>query len=221
MLSMRLIIPAGGALLAIALLILAFIASDGLRPKETSARTEIKIELDDRPEWRQFIILSAIRRRADELNRLLEPDYADSQPAAPELAGVSKDHNFDPKNNVEIQMDAAATATVSDNVREPASIENTVAPPPETGVFTPTEFPAAAAPEKEPSAIRTPKQIKRRNVHRHTAAAAKRKLSPPQNAFEAPFGNQMAKQTPAINRNDYFGNRQVRQAPTAPTVTSY
>ena len=71
MLSIRWIIPAGGVFLVVALLTLAFITlSRSHISGVASAHTAINIELNDSPEWRRFIVLSAIQRRADELNRL-------------------------------------------------------------------------------------------------------------------------------------------------------
>jgi len=77
MLPIRWILPVGCVLLAIALLALVFNAPDGSRAQISNAAPVHGpiIEWGERPEWQQFIILSAIQRRADELNKLRElPD---------------------------------------------------------------------------------------------------------------------------------------------------
>ena len=86
MLPVRWMLPVGGVLFAITLLALALITPDGSRSQATngvSVRSGI-IELGERPEWRQYIIQSAIQRRADELSKLRElPDAPIHTDAAP------------------------------------------------------------------------------------------------------------------------------------------
>jgi len=77
MLPILRIIPVGGVFLAIMILVLALSPPGGLNPALTIAALPARgplMQLGEHPEWRQFLILSAIRR-ADELNRLRDlPD---------------------------------------------------------------------------------------------------------------------------------------------------
>ena len=102
-LPIRWILPVGRVLPAIAVLALVFVAPDGFRsqmPNAAPVRSAF-IEWGERPEWRQFIIFSAIQRRADELNKLRElpdtPTRTDDLPVAPAVAGLAADHS-DPED---------------------------------------------------------------------------------------------------------------------------
>src|SRR5512143_1998802 len=94
MLPVRWMLPVGGVLFAITLLALALTTPDGSRLQVSnvvSVRSGI-IELGERPEWRQDIIVNAIRRRADELSRVRElpdaPIHTDVGPADSQAAGL-------------------------------------------------------------------------------------------------------------------------------------
>jgi hypothetical protein len=88
MLPILRIVPVGGVLLAILILLLALTPPGGAHPllsaKVIAARGPL-IDRDDHPEWRQFLIHAALRR-ADELDRLRElPDNPVIVPVAPEI----------------------------------------------------------------------------------------------------------------------------------------
>lgn len=88
MLPILRIVPVGGVLLAILILLLALTPPGGAHPplsaKVIAARGPL-IDRDDHPEWRQFLIHAALRR-ADELDRLRElPDRPVIVPVAPEV----------------------------------------------------------------------------------------------------------------------------------------
>src|ERR1022692_3618474 len=83
------ILPVGGVLLAITLLALALNPPASMHANLTLGVVPMRgalIEQSAHPEWRQFLLLAAIRR-TDELNRLRElPDTAvriDDAPAPP------------------------------------------------------------------------------------------------------------------------------------------
>ena len=90
MLPILRILPVGGVLLAILILVLALSPPDGSRSPMAAAIAPARGALVDRdrhPEVRQFLILAALKR-ADELNRLRElPDTpARSDNAQPKVA---------------------------------------------------------------------------------------------------------------------------------------
>ena len=157
MLPILRILPAGGVLLAIMLLALAFSSPDRpraqLMPNVAPVRGAM-IEWGEHPEWRQFLILAAIQR-ADELNRLRDlpdtPTRTDSAPAAPKVAGLPTDRSAtDPEDNDDTRSIAQPPA---------ATI------PIEIGESSLFELPVAA-PEEKPPVARTPQQVKSRNESR-------------------------------------------------------
>src|ERR1044072_494885 len=93
MLPILRILPVGGVLLAIFILVLALSPPDGSRAPLDTAMGPVRGALIDRnrhPETRQFLIQAALKR-ANELNRLRElPDTptrtAESPPSSPETA---------------------------------------------------------------------------------------------------------------------------------------
>ena len=94
MLPILRILPVGGVLLAIMLLVLALNPPDGLHtrlaPSVAPTRGAL-IAPSEHPEWRQFLMQAAIRH-ADELNRLRElpdtPARTEAAPAVPKIAGL-------------------------------------------------------------------------------------------------------------------------------------
>ena len=127
MLPIRWTLPVGGVFLAIALLAL-FNAPGKSRLQISNvvlARSGI-IEWGERPEWRQYIILSGIQRRADELSKLRE------LPDTPNLPDTWINTDAAPANS----KIAGLPQTVPLDIADSLSIE----------------FPDGAAPEEEPKA---------------------------------------------------------------------
>jgi hypothetical protein len=202
MLPILRILPVGGVLLAIMLLALALSSPDRpraqLMPNVAPVRGAM-IERGEHPEWRQFLILAAIRR-ADELNRLRDlpdtPTRTDAAPAAPEIAGLPTERSAsDPEDNDDTGSIAQPpAATIPIEIGESSSFELPV-----------------AAPEEKPPVVRTPQRVKSRNESRikgvqharRARAPATSELPAPLNIFEALFGNQKTTPPPTVNANNY------------------
>jgi hypothetical protein len=196
MLPIRWIFSGGGALLAIAVLALAFTAPDRPRTRMPNAETvrSTFIELGERPEWRQFVILSAIQRRADELSRLRElpdtPVRTDDISTAPEIAALVA-HGNDPEEDDETEV----------NMQAPAAIV-----PADTGESLAIEFPVAAANET-PSATKTLQQVKSHNHNRVKGVQhVRRRVRVLASGQPFPFGTGIG-QGSAVNTNNYFGDQ--------------
>jgi len=157
------ILPVGGVLLAITLLALALNPPASMHAHLTPGAVPMRgamIEQSAHPEWRQFLLLAAIRR-TDELNRLRElPDtairiddasVATAAPAAPKLAVLPTERNdTDPDTD-----DATGSilqppaATIPIDIGEPSAFELPV-----------------ATPEEKPPVIMTPLRLKSDNENR-------------------------------------------------------
>ena len=164
MLPILRILPVVGVFLAILLLVLALNPPASMHSQFTSNVVPMRgamIARGEHPEWRQFLILSAIRR-ADELSRLRElPDTpARTEPVLPEpkIASVPIERSdTDPDVDDEIgSILQPPPATIPIDIGESSSIELPLADP-----------------EEQPPVIRTP-QLRSRNESRtqgHVAGA--------------------------------------------------
>jgi len=206
MLPILRILPVGGVFLAIFLLVLALNPPASRHAQLTPGVVPIHgamIARDDHPEWRQFLMLAAIRR-AEELNRLRElpdiPTITAPQPPAkmdgalepPEVAGL-------PATRGDSDPDADdATGSI---VQQPAA---TI--PIDIGETSSFELPVGK-PEEQPPVIRAPQRVKSRNesrierAPRARRAKAKAKAEPPFNLFDTLFGTQKTKQSPKAGIN--------------------
>jgi hypothetical protein len=198
MLPILRVIPVGGVLLAIMLLVLALNPPAGSRPQLTPGMAPMRgamIARADHPEWRQFLMLAAIQR-ADELNRLRAlpdtPTRTDAAPAAPKVAGLPTERSgTDPEADDEtgsIGQPPAATFPI------------------DIGVTSSFDLPVAA-PEEKPPVIRTPQRIKPRNESRSKGVRPARRAKPGKTEpvasptlFETLFGGQ--KTTPPTVKAD-------------------
>lgn len=147
------ILPVGGVLLAILIVVLALEPPGAQRPVLTPTRGAL-VDASQHPEWRQFLIQAALRR-ADELNRLLDlPDTPTRTRDAGKVAGLPASRsNSDPDND--------STGTISDtpSVTMPVDIG-------ETSLF---ELPVVV-PDEKPPAIKAPQ--------RKTSRESRKKATP-------------------------------------------
>jgi hypothetical protein len=179
MLPILRILPVGGVLLAILILVLALSPPDGSRPplSPQMARGAL-VDRDRHPEVRQFLILAALKR-ADELNRLRElPDTPPrSADARPKFAGLPGDRSgTDPDETGSINETPGVSIPIE--IGEPSS----------------TELPVTSSEEKPPEVKKAerakPQRETRRRIHRarynrvSASAAQSRQLS----LFETLFG---------------------------------
>lgn len=193
------ILPVGGVLLAIFILVLALSPPDGSRAPLNSAMAPARGALVDRnrhPEVRQFLMLAALKR-ADELNRLRElPDTptrtepAPTEPARTEAPPEEAKIATLPADQNEADPDVGTAATESPSVSIPVEI----------GEPSSTELPVTRQekaslvetpePTKTPEPAKTAREIRRRAHHqrhpRPTIAAKQHQF----NLFEILFGGQ-------------------------------
>ncbi len=206
MLPILRILPVGGVLLAILILVLALNPPDGPRSPLNTAMGPARgalVDVGHHPETRQFLIMAALKR-ADELNRLRElPDTptrtAPAEPAAtasapaepvaeePKVAGLPADRTeSDPEPD-----EPAATETP--NVSIPVETGEVSAPelptaPKETG--STGEKPQQAKEPAKEHAKPQQRDTRRRVAHRPRRAKAASAPQRPFNLFEALFGGQ-------------------------------
>ncbi len=141
MLPILRIIPVGGVLLAIMILVLALSPPDRFHsqfPGPAPARGAL-IERADHPEWRQFLMLAATRR-ADELIRLRElpdgPVQADKP--GPAVAGLPADRGAAAPDGATGAIPTPERSAVPVEIGEPSSAELPVTKQEETPpVITP------------------------------------------------------------------------------------
>jgi len=180
MLPILRILPVGGVLLAIFILVLALIPPDGSRvphaPEVVPTRSAF-LDRDRRPELRQFLIHAALKR-ADELSHLRElPDTPTrSDNVEPKVAALPSDRSeSDPDESASINETPSVSVPVE--VSEPSSSELPVAAPEGNRPAT-----------KNPEQAKPPQRDARRRVHRVRYARPSPPPPRPFNFFEALFG---------------------------------
>ena len=187
------IIPVGGVLFAIMIVVLALEPPGGphtaLTPAPMPAGGAL-MQANEHPEWRQFLMQAAVRR-ADELSRLRElpdtPVASDDAPEAAKVAGLpSSRSDSDPEDN---------TGTIDEMP--------SMTMPLEIGETSSTELPVTAPEEKLPIITATerkaPSKSRRKTPHRvrHAKVPAKTEPAAQFNLLEAIFGGQRAQQSAA------------------------
>lgn len=194
MLPILRILPVGGALLAVLILVLALSPPDGARSSLNTVIAPARGALVDRdrhPEVRQFLILAALRR-ANELNRLRDiPDTPVRTESAPEAARVADLPSE--RGDAEPEETSSANEPPGDSL------------PTEIGEPSSADLPATTQ-EQTPPAVKEPERAKPAREARHRAArrthhvraAANVVSQRPFNLFEILFGGQQYRQ-PAFN----------------------
>lgn len=222
MLPVRWMLPVGGVLFAITLLALALTTPDGSRLQVSnvvSVRSGI-IELGERPEWRQYIIVNAIQRRADELSRLRElpdtPIHTDVVPADSKTAGLPQIAPLDTAHLLSIEFPVSAAPEEKPKAAPAdARIPQTV--PLDIADSLSIEFPVSAAPEQKPKS-RNQARVKSVRHVRRTVTALKPETLRAQNVVTFPFGSQTG-YAPPFNSNNYFGNQSKK--PSTPKANNH
>jgi hypothetical protein len=211
MLPMLRILPVGGVLLAILILILALGPPAGLSPAlppgGLPARGALLLQ-SDHPEWRQFLIQAATRR-ADELSRLRDGP----KPAAVDsgrLAGLPLDRSAAEPDDETGSIGDMPSVTIPIEIGEPSSTE--------LPVGTPSEIPPAIT---TPERVREPVEIRKKGVHRARRAKALAKSEPPprNDPFATLFENPQGKVAqpkfqpvkPRLAKNKPAGSAQVSE----------
>jgi hypothetical protein len=210
MLPILRILPVGGVLLAIVILVLALSPPDGSRSSMTAAIAPARGALVDRdrhPEVRQFLILAALKR-ASELSRLRDlpdsPVRSDDPPEAAKIAGLPSERT-DAEPEETAPVNETPSVSIPIEIGEPSSAELPVA--------SPEEAPPAI---KNPEAAKTLREIRHRTVHRaRRKVAANTGLSRQPTLFDYLFGGQQYQ--PTYNGQQYqqpaYSAPQAAQAP--------
>ncbi len=207
MLPILRILPVGGVLLAILILVLALKTPETRALPDFIAARGALIDRDDHPEWRQFLIQAALRR-ADELNRLRE--LADTPvralPNLPEADVEYGKASDDPATTVAglpaTRVDADPDA---DDVTGATDAAHTATIPVDIGVTSGFELPVLPV-EETPPIIRTPERAKpaseiskkparkvRRAKAKQAPAAQTTELPPPFNLLQVLFSGSTTK----------------------------
>jgi hypothetical protein len=209
MLPILRVIPVGGVLLAIAILVLALNPPDGSRAHLTPAMAPARgalIARDQHPEWRQFLMLAALRR-ADELKRLLElPDTPlRSAPAqvsppkaapTPEIAAVPNNRSDTDPEDLTGSIVQTPDAAIPVDIGETSSTELPVIPQEER---PPVVTPERAKRQRDGNAAPGPQPAKPppKRTARRAKPVAKQEATAQFNFFEALFGGRSGDQPPA------------------------
>jgi len=186
------IIPVGGVLLAIMIVVLALEPPGGSHTARTPPEMPVRgalIRMNDHPEWRQFLILAAVRR-ADELSRLRElPDtpVQNADQVAGKVAVLPTGRSdSDPED---------ATGSIKEVPKLTFPLDIGVTSSTKLTVITPEEKPPMLkAPErKAPNASRrkTPQRARQAKTPAQTQPAAQ------PNPLETIFGGQRTSQPAA------------------------
>ncbi len=201
MLPILRLIPVGGVLLAIAILILALNPPGDPRLKEAIAPLDgALIAREHHPEWRQLLILAAVRR-ADELRHLRELSDTLIRSAPPEapptvnkpaaIAAVPHNQNDAESEDMIRTIAQSPNPSIPVDIGETSSTELAVIPHEERPpvIMTPerntsTDESDNAAPERAKLPL-----AKRVREARRARPVAKQQSSAHFNLFESPFGS--------------------------------
>jgi hypothetical protein len=196
MLPILRILPVGGVLLAIMILVLALNPPGGSHPSLTptvmAARGALMLA-GEHPEWRQLLIQAAIRR-ADELSRLRElpdnPVRPEPQQSAPKVAGLPSDRNGADPDDETGTINAVPGVTIPIEIGETSSAELPVTKSQETP-------PVISKPER----VKPPNESRKKGARRanRAKAPAKTQTAPQFNLLEALFSSQRTQPPASYN----------------------
>jgi hypothetical protein len=184
MLPILRIIPVGGVLLAIMILVLAFNPPGSMHspaPPSANAPRGALMSLVEHPEWRQFLILTATKR-ADELARLSDLPGMPARSNAQDAANIADKFAGLPLSRGDTDPDDQTGA-----------IPDVPLMPVEIGETSSTELPVIVQ-EERPPVIKTPERVRVKGSQLRTKQRArhvrvKPKPEPaPLNLLEAIFG---------------------------------
>jgi hypothetical protein len=199
MLPILRIIPVGGVFLAIMILVLALGAPDGSRSGKgpasghpmLSARGPLQ-QLDEHPEWRQFLIQAALRR-AEELSHLRElvdePVRDKPQDESVNVAVLPVERSDTEPEDVTGSVNAAPAAILPMEIGETSSAE--------LPSITHEEMPAVV---KTPARVKSKVEIKKKTARRFRRAKPPAKPPEPANFFEAIFGIPTTRQASTVTQ---------------------
>jgi hypothetical protein len=183
MLPILRILPVGGVLLAITILVLALNplggSSQAFAPAVFAARGAL-MQIAEHPEWRQFLVQAALRR-AEEIDRLR--DLPDMPAGAQKFAGRPVERSDADPDDETGSINEMPGATMPIEIGEPSSTELPVTAPKESP-------PVITTPER----VKTPNESRKRGMaHRvrrikpSAKALATTEPAPPPNGFETLF----------------------------------
>lgn len=211
MLPILRILPVGGVILAIVILLLALSPPDGSRSSMTAAIAPARGALVDRdrhPEVRQFLIHAALKR-ASELSRLRDlpdsPVRSEDPPEAAQVAGLPSE-----------RTDAEPEDTAPANGTPGVSIPIEIGEPSSAELPGPSQQEEAAPEIKKPELTKTSRENRHRAAHRarHRVAANTGPSRQP-TLFDYLFGGQQYQ--PTYNSQQYqqpvYSAPQAAQAP--------
>jgi hypothetical protein len=186
------IIPVGGVFIAIMIVVLALEPPGGSHTARTPADMPVRgalMRMNDHPEWRQFLILAAVRR-ADELSRLRElPDtpIRNAGKVADKVAGLPTGRSDSDPEDETGSIKEMPKLTFPLDIGETSSTELTVITPEE-------KPPMLKTPERK-----SPSESRRKTSQRarQTTGSTKTQSAAQPNLLETIFGGQRASQ-PAV-----------------------
>jgi hypothetical protein len=215
MLPLLRILPVGGVLLAIVIVLLALNppgGADSAMPSASAPARGALVSAQEHPEWRHFLIQAAIRR-ADELDRLLRlPDTPTWMPdVKPDVPVTVQDlPAIPPEPAAKVtSIPAVRSATDPEDVTGSISDTDNATLPVDIGAASSSELPVIPQPETPP-VTRTPERSKPQDeshTARKPAKRTARRRAPPapppvveqptQNIFEQLFGQGRPSTAPA------------------------
>lgn len=183
-------------LLAIMIVVLAHEPPGGSHAARPPAEMPVRgalLHMNDHPEWRQFLILAAVRR-ADELSRLRElPDtpVREAGQAAGKIAGLPTGCNQSDPEEETGAIKEMPRVTLPLDIGETSSTELTVTTPVEKSPLFKTQ-------EREAPSISRRKAPQRA---RHAKTPARTQPAAAPDLFETIFGGQRATQPAAASNS--------------------